>query len=452
MGKTLSLSERISEQFTLLNATILNSRIIWSIRWRWVANLSFFILILITRSSGLQLDYDAIWLTLFTLAFLNLIYQVIYRFKKKYTLMGELVFISVHIFMDILILTWLIHLTGGIENPLYFFYIFHIIISSIIFPRNLPYAVTTFVFVLFAALVWAEFSHLIVHHCIYKGEFHENPVLNIMSVAIFFTTVFLTTHICTGFMKLFRQSQREVTALNKLLLEKEKEKSSFYRYTSHELKAPVVSIKTSVDAVLAASGPALPEQSRHLLKRASMRAEQMLSMLKELLELSWQQSKGKSSSSEEYMDIEEVLHHTIELEKPVAVSRHIRIEMKCDGDIPKVRANRNSLEKLFGNLLGNAVRYNRDEGTVRIRICKKDQDVCVEISDEGIGIAAEDREKIFDPFFRAATAKAYTPVGTGLGLSLVRQIVDNLGGRIEVDSVPGKGSTFRVYLPAEEGT
>ncbi len=450
MGKALSFSERVSEQFTLLNATILNSRILWSIRWRWVANLGFFLLILITRSSGLRLDYEAIWLTLFALAFLNLIYQVIYRFKKKYTLMGELAFISIHIFMDILILTWLIHLTGGIENPLYFFYIFHIIISSIIFPKNLPYVVTTFVFLLFAMLVWAEFSHLIVHHCIYKGEFHESPVLNIMSVAIFFTTVFLTTHICTSFMKLFRQNQREVTALNKLLLEKEKEKSSFYRYTSHELKAPVVSIKTSVDAVLAASGPALSDQSRHLLKRASMRAEQMLSMLKELLELSWQQSKGKSSSSE-YMDIGEILLSSIELEKPVAESRHIRIELKCDGDVPRVRADRNSLEKLFGNLLGNAVRYNRDEGTVRIRMRKKDGGVCVEISDEGIGIATEEQEKIFDPFYRAATAKEFTPVGTGLGLSLVRQIVDNLGGRIEVDSVPGKGSTFRVYLPTEEG-
>ncbi len=449
MGKSLSFSERIGEQFTLLNATILNSRIIWSIRWRWVANIGFFLLILISRSSGLQLDYDSIWLTLIFLASLNLIYQGIYRYKKKYTLMGELAFISIHIFMDILILTWLIHLTGGIENPLYFFYIFHIIISSIIFPRNLPYVVTTFVFVLFAVLVWAEYSNLIMHHCIYKGQLHESPVLNILIVAIFFTTVFLTTHICTSFMKLFRKSQREVTALNKLLLEKEKEKSSFYRYTSHELKAPVVSIKTSIDAVLAASGPKLPEQSRQLLKRASLRAGQMLSMLKELLELSWQQSKGRNVSSE-YIDLQEILNLCVDLEKAVAESRNIRFEFITGEDIPKVRGDKNSLEKLFGNLVGNAVRYNRDGGTVRIRIIKKENGVCVEISDEGIGIAVEEQERIFDPFYRSAAAKEFTPVGTGLGLSMVRQIVDNLGGRIEVESFPEKGSTFRVCLPPGE--
>ncbi len=448
MKSKLSFSESLGAQFTLLNATMLNSRILWSIRWRWVANAGFFLLILLARSADILLDYESIWLTLIVLAVSNLIYQAIYIFKKNYSLMGELSFISVHMLVDVLILTWLIHLTGGVENPLYFFYIFHVIISSIIFPKNLPYLFTTFVFLLFNVLVWAEFYHFIAHNCLYEAQFHQNPYLNILSVAVFTTTVFLTTHICTSFMKLFRKSQREVKQLNRLLMEKESEKSSFYRYTSHELKAPVVSIKTSIDVVLASAGNGLPDRARHLLKRASARAEQMLGMLKELLELSWEQSKGKNEAAG-YVDVKELLKQVVEMERPVAENKHMRFETDSDDELPLILADKNSLQKLFGNVVGNAVRYNREGGTIHIRTEKKEKGLAVIIQDEGIGIAGDDLKKIFDPFYRSAEAKEYAESGSGLGLSLVRQIVDNLGGWIEVDSAPGRGSTFSIFLPAE---
>ncbi len=451
MKSKLSFSESLGAQFTLLNATMLNSRILWSIRWRWVANAGFFLLILLARSVDILLDYESVWLTLMVLAVSNLIYQAIYIFKKNYSLIGELSFISVHMLMDVLILTWLIHLTGGVENPLYFFYIFHVIISSIIFPKNWPYLFTTFVFLLFNVLVWAEFYHFIGHNCLYEARYHQNLYLNILSVAVFTTAVFLTTHICTSFMKLFRQSQREVKQLNRLLMEKESEKSSFYRYTSHELKAPVVSIKTSIDAVLASSGNGLPDQARRLLKRASARAAQMLDMLKELLELSWEQSKGKQTTTD-YVDVREVLLQSVEMERAVADSRGIRFYTDFEKGVPGITADKNSLQKLFGNIVGNAVRYNRDGGTIHIRAEKKENGVSVTVQDEGIGIAGDDLRKIFDPFYRSAAAKEFTDGGSGLGLSLVKQIVDNLGGRIEVDSAPGHGTTFTIFLPAESNS
>ena len=130
------------DRFPFLDTIILKSRLAWSIRLRWLAVASyFFATIAIEVFFKISLPYKQIWIILFSLAFLNLIYQVILL---------------------------LIHYSGGIENPIYLFYIFHIVISSILFSRYSPFMIATLVVILFSSLVYLEFNEIINHYILYS--------------------------------------------------------------------------------------------------------------------------------------------------------------------------------------------------------------------------------------------------------------------------------------------
>ncbi|RMH62836.1 MAG: sensor histidine kinase [Calditrichaeota bacterium] len=435
-----------SERLPFLTASILNDRIAWSIRLRWLALTGFGVVTFFVRLEGFEHVYISIYYTLAFLGGINLFYYIVYRFKDDFSIRDEFIFLTIHIVLDVIILTMLIHFAGGIENPLYFFYIFHVIISSILFPGRWPYLFTSFVFVLFLLLVMGEFYQFIPHYCIYQSGFHDNPLLNGLIIAIFTTTIFLTTYIGTGFMRLFRGSQNEIQKLNRQLMANEQERLRFYRFTSHELKTPVVAIKTGIDTVLNSFGSDLPQQAVHLLQRASHRAGQMLEMLKELLELA-RFPEQNSLQERKPFDLRALLHRLVDSFRETATARGVHMDVHMPEDPVIISAVEKDIQTVFNNLISNAIRYNKKDGRVVIVLSHTSDGVTVEVSDTGIGIPVEQQNKIFEPFFRTAEAKQHVSDGTGLGLSLTRQIIEKSGGAIYVDSRPGEGTRFKVFLP-----
>jgi two-component system phosphate regulon sensor histidine kinase PhoR len=115
---------------------------------------------------------------------------------------------------------------------------------------------------------------------------------------------------------------------------------------------------------------------------------------------------------------------------------------------PAVMATEDGLGMVFGNLVGNAVKYTPPGGSVAVRLNRASQGVAVVVQDSGIGIGAEDVARLGEEFFRASNAKSSGIGGTGLGLAIVRQHLDRWGARLEVESEVGHGSTFRVIFPA----
>jgi two-component system phosphate regulon sensor histidine kinase PhoR len=113
---------------------------------------------------------------------------------------------------------------------------------------------------------------------------------------------------------------------------------------------------------------------------------------------------------------------------------------------PIVSATEEGLDRIFTNLVGNAVKYTLEGGTVSVTVWKQDRQVAVEVKDTGIGIPAESLPKLFAEFYRAPNAKAFE-TGTGLGLVIVKELVESFSGRISVESQEGKGTTFTVHLP-----
>jgi len=110
------------------------------------------------------------------------------------------------------------------------------------------------------------------------------------------------------------------------------------------------------------------------------------------------------------------------------------------------------MDRLFTNLVSNAIKYNREEGRVRIALRSAGEYLRADVEDTGIGMSPEDQQRLFEEFFRAKTPETQKVTGTGLGLSLVKRIVDGYHGRIEVQSELGKGSMFSVYLPVTRKT
>jgi signal transduction histidine kinase len=129
----------------------------------------------------------------------------------------------------------------------------------------------------------------------------------------------------------------------------------------------------------------------------------------------------------------------------------VRIELAIADGVPAVAGDEAALRRVFLNLIGNAVKYGAAGGWVGVRAGARGAGIEIAVSDRGIGIASSEQEKIFEPFYRTPDVVAAQIQGAGLGLSLVRRIVDAHGGRIAVTSTPGQGSTFTVTLPAMTG-
>ena len=133
-----------------------------------------------------------------------------------------------------------------------------------------------------------------------------------------------------------------------------------------------------------------------------------------------------------------------------AAKRGYRVELQGDGDLPAIRADRESLSRVFWNLLDNAVKYSPSNHTIWVDLSDGGDRLAVRVRDQGIGIPAAEQKEIFRKFVRGAASKEASIQGTGVGLAIARQIVVAHGGDISVESRPGEGSIFTVLLPVVE--
>jgi signal transduction histidine kinase len=238
----------------------------------------------------------------------------------------------------------------------------------------------------------------------------------------------------------------EIDNLNKKLIKADQEKTVFFRYASHELKSPIVAVKSAIDGVINICKGMDNPKPHNIMQRASRRASQMLDIINELLELSHSREFKPYTSSEE-IDINAQIKDCINNEIDQANTRGIKIKFERENAGPLLVGRKIDFEKVFSNLISNAIRYNVENGKVIIHSEYDNNQLVIKISDTGIGIPKDDLLKIFSEFYRAENAKRHISFGTGLGLSLVKQIIENYNGKILADSEVGKGTTFTITLP-----
>lgn len=231
----------------------------------------------------------------------------------------------------------------------------------------------------------------------------------------------------------------------------DKMKSDFVRLVAHELKAPIGAIEGYLDLILDGMIDEDALKQREIITRCRDRAASLLTLIKDLLNLSAIEA-GKVTQRMERVQIPSILHEVIGLLGNEAAQRNITLSLGASDAVPSIIGDSEDLIYLFTNLVNNAIKYNKQNGEVRVSLSKNGSYVIVTVEDTGIGISAHDQKAIFDQFYRVKNEKTRNIVGTGLGLSIAKKIAESHRGYIKVKSVLGQGSTFTVFLPfaAEE--
>jgi signal transduction histidine kinase len=175
------------------------------------------------------------------------------------------------------------------------------------------------------------------------------------------------------------------------------------------------------------------------------RLEQATEMVKDLADLT--RGGMLKPENQTVVDVTQMVLRLMESQQELADRRGITLILEDDRRPVAMTTNKSMLEKIINNLISNAVRYNKDQGRVTIALHDEGSAIRLAVSDEGIGIAPEDQDRIFEEFYRSDAAQRATNLGTGLGLSIVRKFVEEMGGQIELQSVPGEGSRFTLVLP-----
>lgn len=221
--------------------------------------------------------------------------------------------------------------------------------------------------------------------------------------------------------------------------------SDFVSKVSHELRTPLTSIRMFVETLQLkrVSSPDEVDACLAVLNRETLRLTQRIERL-----LDWgRMESGKRIYERRPERVEEIVSEALEAFDASHVGRHDPVTVKIAPDLPAIEADRSALADALLNLLTNAYKYSRERGKIRIEARSDDKYVRISVIDEGIGIARREHRRIFDKFYRANELLSSDVEGSGLGLAIVRHVVQAHGGRVELESELGKGSTFTLVLP-----
>jgi two-component system sensor histidine kinase SenX3 len=245
----------------------------------------------------------------------------------------------------------------------------------------------------------------------------------------------------TRFVLLLAEDRTEAHRLDEV-------RRDFVANISHELKTPIASVSLLAEAIDLAA--AEPEQVRRFADRLTTESRRLAHITSEVIELSRLQAQDALKPAE-LVDVDTACRDAVEHSRVVAAAKHIEVAVKAKSRA-KVWGDRALLTVAIDNLVANAIAYSNEGGRVGVGVRVDGGIVEIAVTDQGIGIAEEDLDRIFERFYRVDQARSRNTGGSGLGLSIVKHTVQNLGGEVRVWSRPGRGSTFMIRLPiADQG-
>jgi len=220
----------------------------------------------------------------------------------------------------------------------------------------------------------------------------------------------------------------------------------FIANASHELKTPIASIRGLVETIL--EDGEMPVATRTgFLERVVRQISRLGNLVEEMLALSRLESR-EAAVTQRRTDLRAPLREVVEIARPLAAEREVTLAVELPESEILVRAEPESVHRIASNLLDNAIKYSGRNKHVAVRVYRTGANVVLEVRDDGPGIPKEKHNRIFERFFRVDEHRSRQLGGTGLGLAIVKHLVQAHGGRIELESAPGAGSTFRVMFQA----
>ncbi len=426
------------------------------INLRWIIVIGIFITSKFAKFAlGIDLPIVPILIVTLCILIFNLICLYLQKHVKSYEH-----FANLQISVDWIALVFLVHYTGGIESPVIIYFIFHVIISAILLSERECYLQTGFALILIISLSILEYFHVIPH--VHIKELFPDPVydngLYLLSIIFFsVTSLYISAYLATSVNNRLRKRENEIVTLKNEITDAynkleaiDREKSEFTYKVTHELRSPLSAIQSLLKSIEEGYAGEISEKARDLVIRSEKRTSFLITLVNGLLDLIAGKIGKPKEGDIKLIDINIAVKNTLHLMQEKTKSKNLKIIIKTTPEPSYLNIVPDDLDIILTNLIDNSVKYTEQEGTISINSTITDKEVKLEISDTGIGITTDDLNKIFNEFYRSKNAKAAELRGTGLGMSIVKNLIKQYGGSIDVRSEIGKGTTITISFPVEK--
>ncbi|WP_406661651.1 PAS domain S-box protein [Methanolobus sp. ZRKC3] len=243
-----------------------------------------------------------------------------------------------------------------------------------------------------------------------------------------------------------KRNEQEMLQANIAAENANRAKSEFLANMSHELRTPLNSVIGFSDTLLEGYFGELNEKQIQYIENISNSGKHLLNIINTILDISKIES-GKMRLYKDELNISNVIDEMISLMQPPALKKNIKMEVSFGHDIDLIEADEAKVKQILYNLIGNAVKFTEDDGSIKMKTRNENGNIVISVLDTGIGISSNDQYKLFRPFSQIDSDTSRQYDGTGLGLSLVKDLVELHGGDVWVESEFGKGSDFTFTLP-----
>lgn len=445
---------------------------LWFIRMRWIAFLITAALVLLSVEPLHQLPGEVLVPLLLTTTVLGLLNAGYVWLATRPVLPAQ--FLALQAYLDLVLITVLLHFSGGLENPLGTIMLLHVIIAGAILPKAQCYLVATAGTALMATMAFLEWSHLTSHYTLaaFPHHSHDGQVQHgahyapfvLSRLALHAAILYLTAYFATTLAARIRADERELERyadrllgqtrrLEESLEEQRRAQQMVIRAerlaavgelagkVAHEVNNPIGVISAKARLLLEDERAGMSERTATEIEKIVGLADRVAGIARGLL------SYGRPSpAARSLLDVRVPLRHALAHVAPAARAASVRVADELPAELPAVLANAGEMEQVFLNLFLNALDAMPGGGTLavsaEVRGVAGAEVACV-VRDTGCGVPAAVKERIFEPFFSTKEEGK----GTGLGLSICIGLVRSHGGRIEVDSEAGRGTTVTVALP-----
>ncbi len=388
----------------------------------------------------------------------NILLHYFVRFiPDEYGPFHGLHFALIQISADFVALLLFVYFTGGIETPFHVFFIFHVIIGSLILPGRIVATIIICTLMITGGGALLELAGTIPHQRIdglLAFSLYDNVEYLVMHFSIFAIALFISNYLANSISKELYQRERALNKAYLQLKDAEKQKSRYVMSVVHDLKTPIAAAMTYLDMMRDGTLGELPEKYDKPVNRSYFRLNGAISMIGDVLQLS--QVKLAAEIEPEHVSILSLLEEVYSELKVLFDAKNIEftIDQGENGGDYVIEGEPKLLKLALGNLLSNARKYTDENGKVSIFLRKDDSMITIEVADNGIGIPENEISKIFQDFYRTSLSKKKGIEGTGLGISVVLHVVREHHGELTVqspsiigDGAGRPGTAFIVKLP-----
>jgi signal transduction histidine kinase len=432
-----------------------NSRLIeqtyWLIKLRWIAITG---ICLATFFAHNIMGVKVFDVQLYCVAAALIVENIISLLLLKRIVRADLDYASIkkiinfQITADLIALTVLLHYSGGIENPIIIYFVFHMIIASILLSARESYLQATLASFLITLLAVLEYEKIIPHHCLEGFVICNMPrgMFYVLGhVFILVTTLYIVVYMTSSISIQLRRQEEAYKLANVQLQEKDRIKDEYVVRVTHDIKGHLAAIQSCLSVLANGMAGPLSERQADFAARAHGRTKKLTKFVKALLRLTEMRLSDRFEMNS--FSLKRTVSSAVESVKSKAEDKNISLSSSVEPAAERVFGNRFSIEETIINLLLNSIKYTPANGSIRVSAEDNSDMVLVEISDTGIGIPENEMDKVFQEFFRASNAKKVERDGTGLGLSIAKQTIERHGGKIWAESQEGKWTKIKFTLP-----